>query len=426
MTDSLRLLARKGTIFQPDNVAGARPLRQLFMPRAYPHSDIFDGTVVGFNIKKRSNEPSYFVYFRSRTGKRLERDTNQTAVGKAIEAAKAIIRKEYEQAFASPRKTTWDEAKTLMKERAETDGLRDTSIGYYQKLIRLMNRDFPSVAGPADISSDMAEAWRKEFSRKPTRRKLPPSPHTVFYTIRGLRTMWEKWFVRTLGICPQNPWADIEEPKADKIEVKTISDEQFAEFLAWIDDRFSGWTLPRLILTTKAVTGCRLADICGVRSDQLQSGKLIFHAAQTKGRKERKVPLPEKLFKQLQAIQGPVFLWENYPAGLKESLTKCGFPTHQLRPEFSPRRLYHWIETLFIDYASANPDKPRITSHMLRKRAFTAAWEAGIDARKAAIAIGCNPDTMMKHYVKMDEEAVTNEVMDALAEKLAPRQMPSR
>jgi hypothetical protein len=92
---------------------------------------------------------------------------------------------------------------------------------------------------------------------------------------------------------------------------------------------------------------------------------------------------------------------------------------HQLRTDFDPRRLYHWIESLFIDYANANPDRQRITSHMLRKRAFTAAWEAGIDPRKAAIAIGCNADTMMKHYVKMDEQATTDEVMGALSSKLA-------
>lgn len=395
------------------------------MPRAYPHSDLFGDAIVGFNVKKRAGDSSYFVYFRAPSGKRLERDTNQTAVLKAIDAAKAIIRKEYGQVLASPTKATWDEANMLMKERAATDGLRSASIDYYERLIRLMRRQFPATEGPADVSLAMAEMWRKEYSRRPTRRKKLPSPHTLFNTVRGLRAMWEKWFVRTLGICSQNPWADVEEPKTDRVEVKTVSDTELTEFLAWIDSRFAGWSLPRLILTTKAMTGCRLADICSVRSEQLQAGKLVFLAEQTKGRKERKVPLPVDLFEQLKAIQGPEYLWETYPAGLKDALTKCGFPTHQLRPDFSPHRLYHWIETLFIDYGHAHPDKSRITSHMLRKRAFTAAWEAGIDPRRAAIAIGCNPDTMMKHYVRMDEEAVTNEVMGALAAKLAPRQNPT-
>lgn len=92
-----------------------------------------------------------------------------------------------------------------------------------------------------------------------------------------------------------------------------------------------------------------------------------------------------------------------------------------LKPDFVPSRLYHWIETLFIDYGNANPDRPKIHSHQLRKRAFTAAWDAGIDARRAAIAIGCNPDTVMKHYVKLDEQKVTDQVMGQLAGRLAAK-----
>ena len=47
---------------------------------------------------------------------------------------------------------------------------------------------------------------------------------------------------------------------------------------------------------------------------------------------------------------------------------------------------------------------------MLLKRAFTLAWKAGIDMRQASIAYGCNVDTLMKHYVAMDKQAVTDEV----------------
>jgi dephospho-CoA kinase len=61
---------------------------------------------------------------------------------------------------------------------------------------------------------------------------------------------------------------------------------------------------------------------------------------------------------------------------------------------------------------------PGVTSHMFRKRAFTLAFVAGLDARKAAIAIGCNVDTMMKHYVSLDEQAVTDEVFAELQGRL--------
>jgi hypothetical protein len=51
---------------------------------------------------------------------------------------------------------------------------------------------------------------------------------------------------------------------------------------------------------------------------------------------------------------------------------------------------------------------------MFRKRAFTLAWEAGIDMRQASAAYGCNVDTLMKHYVALDEQAVTDEVFERM------------
>jgi len=61
------------------------------------------------------------------------------------------------------------------------------------------------------------------------------------------------------------------------------------------------------------------------------------------------------------------------------------------------------VETLFSDYRKANAERPVLTTHMFRKRAFTKAWQAGVDPRRAAIAHGCNVDTLMYHYVLMDE-----------------------
>src|SRR5207237_6760355 len=55
------------------------------------------------------------------------------------------------------------------------------------------------------------------------------------------------------------------------------------------------------------------------------------------------------------------------------------------------------------------PDR-HLTSHMFRKRAFTLAWEAGIDMRQVNVAHGCNGDTLMKHYVALDEQHVTDAV----------------
>lgn len=388
------------------------------MPRSYPHTHVTNGRLVGFNLKKRGKESCYFVYFRDVDNRRLERDTRQTAFERARKAAHAIIDEKYAPGTTAGEIVGWDEATKRMKEKAVADGRRNPTIDYYCKLIRRIRKFYPDTNGPADISPGMAEGWKKMFSVTKTRRGKLPSPHTVFSLVRGFNALWQTWFVEELGICPGNPWADVSPPKTDKVEVRVIEDDTLTHFLAWIDDRYFGWPLPRLFLETKAMIGCRLMDLCGIESNQLCDSRIHFRADQTKGRKARSVPLPAELYAALDAIKGPKYLWESYPVGIKDAVKKMGHPTHRIKSDFRPQRLYHWIETLFIDYGEAYPDRPAIHSHQLRKRAFTAAWESGIDPRRAAIAIGCNPDTVMKHYVRLDEQAVTDEVMGQLATRL--------
>jgi integrase len=388
------------------------------MPRSYPNSHVAHGRHVGYSLKKRGHDPCYYVYFRGTDGRRLERDTQRTAMVRAKESAHAIIEAEYAPSSDRLPVVSWDEATRLLEEKAAADGRRGPTVDYYRKLIRRICKFYSVTTGPADISPGMAEGWKKAFSAKATRRKKLPSPHTVVSLIKGFHSLWETWFVEELGICPDNPWKDVALPKTDKAEVRVIGDDTLEHFLGWLDERFSGWELPRLFIETKAVTGGRLMDLCGVESSQLRDGRLHFRAEQTEGRKARSLPLPAELYARLEAIKGPKYLWESYPAGIKAAVKKLGCPTHRIKDDFVPRRLYHWIETLFIDYGEAYPDRPHIHSHQLRKRAFTAAWEHGIDPRKAAIAIGCNPDTVMKHYVRLDEQAVTDEVMGQFADRL--------
>ena len=391
------------------------------MPRSAPFGHTSHGRLVGYSLIKRKNDPTYTVYFRAPNGDRRKRDTNQTGMDKAKQAAAAIIDEAYAPNVQPARVATWDEAVEKIQTTAAADGLRGPSVDYYLKLIRRIRAMYAETDGPADISESMAETWKKTFSTTPTRRKKLPSQHTVFSMVRGFSALWQGWFIDKLGICPGNPWQRVEPPKTDKIEVKVIEDDTLTDFLNWLDERFQGWEFPRLFLETKAVTGCRLMDLCSVESSQLRDGRLQFKPEQTKGRKARSIPLPDDLAKRLDAIKGKTYLWESYPSGLKAAVEKMKQPTHRIKPDFVPKRLYHWIETLFLDYGDANPDKPKIHSHQLRKRAFTAAWQNNVDPRKAAIAYGCNVDTLMKHYVALDEQAVTDEVTKQLSGSLVPK-----
>ena len=44
------------------------------------------------------------------------------------------------------------------------------------------------------------------------------------------------------------------------------------------------------------------------------------------------------------------------------------------------------------------------------------AKEAGVSYDEAAIAFGCHPETMRRHYVKLDETAISDAVMDRVQE----------
>jgi hypothetical protein len=243
-------------------------IHRCVMAKSFPHSHIAHGKHVGYSLKKVNNEPTYTMFFRTPDGRRAKRDTNCTAMERAKVVAVAILDEVYAPAAVTVRAATWDEAVEQIKTTAATDGLRGPSIDYL-KLIRRIRTFYSATSGPSDISESMADTWKKQFASTLTRRKKLPSPHSVFSLVRGFSALWQSWFVDKLGICPGNPWADVEPPKTDKIEVKVI-DDTLTHFLNWIDERFSGWELPRLFLETKAVTGCRLYE--GIRSGGERTG----------------------------------------------------------------------------------------------------------------------------------------------------------
>jgi integrase len=330
-------------------------------------------------------------------------------MAQAVEAARVIIEEDYAAASATAENVEWDEAIERLQARLATSGNRASTTDYYLKLIRLVRKLYPT-AGPADFTSSMAAKWRDRMMTIRGKRKKLPSAHYVAGLIGGLSALWQKWFMDDLKIVQANPWQDVQPPKADKLPVRFATDELIEPFYKWIGERFGDWPFPKLFLSAKAYTGCRLMDLCSLRSRQLRNGRLVFPPDLTKGRKERAVPLPTELYTALYSFKGDSWLWENYLLGLKTALIAKGFPTHQLKREFAPQRLYFWVETLFSDYRKGHPERPTLTTHMFRKRAFTMAWEAGIDMRQASIAYGCNVDTLMKHYVLMDEQRVTDDV----------------
>ena len=45
---------------------------------------------------------------------------------------------------------------------------------------------------------------------------------------------------------------------------------------------------------------------------------------------------------------------------------------------------------------------------------FTQFYATGVEYEQAAVAFGCNPATMRKHYIALDEVAISDRVMDRI------------
>lgn len=383
-----------------------------------------DDRRIGYGLLQRDSV--WYVRFIGPDNQRCKRSLDTEKKSETQDKAERIIAREY-GAFRSGVTVTWDEAIKLLTDKFASSGRRQTTLAQYLKDLNLIRRQFSAVDGPADIDESMAMTWLETFTvGKDKRVKYDKanarqhSAHNAKNRLVSVSSLWNKWLVKELGICRTNPFANLSPPKADAKPIRHVSDEQMKEFFAYLHDFYNGWEFPILFFSVKAFTGCRLADLCGLKSEQLRNGTIVFPAGATKGRKERAVPLPTGLFDALQKYAGPHHLWESYSDELRTILDTKHMPTHRLLDGFDPERLYAWVGNLFDKYRQAFPTRPSLNSHQFRARAFTKAWDGGVNAKQASIAFGCNPDTLLKHYTALDEQKTTDDVFAKIGANILP------
>jgi integrase len=410
--------------------------------------ELADGRRVKFTVAHRSGEPHYFVYFRGLNGRRLERSTKEDSRKRAVEAAVQIIKEEYNPR-PSGEGVTWDEATAAMVRAMKANNNRPSTIEDYLDTIKILRRFFPASRGPGDITPKLAKEFKAEYlDRKYTRRKpkpVPPpaqpgqgkrrgpkpkprpepvahtrKPRTLEARIRKLRVIWGRWFIKESEYLKENPWEAVALPKLEKLSPRYLKAEEITAFFNWLSARWQGWRLPVLFFTVKSFLGNRILELCCLRSEQLEEGRIVFPADKVKGRKERKALLPPDVYAELKALAGPTFVWEVFPAQLLERLKALGKPCRNVKPDFSPSRLKWWLQDEIADYCEAHPEVKRFSAHAFRKRAMTEAWRLDISLDKAAVAFGCNPSTMRAHYIAMEETEVADEVLSAIAGAVKP------
>ncbi len=375
------------------------------------------------------NSPVYWVRFKGKDARYARLSTGQAKKVDAIEAAHRLIREHYEDIPPTSDRVSWIVARDKLKAAMMADNKRPKTIkGYEETLDRLMQM-FPLAKGPADISYQMAEDFKRKyaggtFTRKPAKAgEMAPAytraAKSLDSRIRTLKAIFG-WF-KQLHLVNVNPFANVAQPEMDRHEVKYVKQDDLADFLAWLAERYPGWRMPHLFFIVKALTACRLQDICDLHSVQLREGRLVFEADQTKNRSERSAILPADIYAELDAYKGETFLWERYPAELR--VHAKGAARHYVREDFSTPRLYSWIVALLRDYQKQTGKD--LTSHDFRKAAFTRAAEADIHPKRAAVAFDVTAETMLKYYTASEKKRTADEVLSELQTRLMPtKQQP--
>lgn len=385
------------------------------------------GERVRYSFVQRGSD-MYRVRFKGPAGKLVELSTGCGRKADAIEEAHRLILAEYEQTTPSMEKLPWEAARTKIEEAMLADGKRPRTVREYLKSLKMLAGTFPMANGPAEVTERMARDFKTKYARGVTVRKKnlkegekakahKRRPETLDSQLRMLKASFG-WFVR-LQVVDSNPFENVELPELDRHEVKYVREEDVGAFFEWLEARYPTWPMPRLFFSVKAATGCRLEDVCSLRSEQLQDGRIVFMADQTKNRSERYARLPAELYAEVNGYKGKTFVWERYPAELIAANKAKGWPTHRQKDDFTPDRLYLWVLQLMGNYHRETGKTLR--SHDFRRAAFTRAAEEDIHPKRAAAAFDVTPETMLRYYTATEKKKTSDEVLDQLADKLLPK-----
>lgn len=361
-----------------------------------------DGRRIRFSLQARGG--FYNACFRGPDGRRKSLSTKERTSKLAEDAACVVIRQEYEPK-SNAKLPTWSEALTAIKQAMRAKNLRPRSISSYEETITALRKVLPASQGPADITLELARRFRVK------RMEDGKSPVTVAGDINSLCCIWSKWLIEECSLLSANPWKEVEKPKVDEPEPRYVEPHEQQAFFAWLLKRWEGWRLPILFFTVKGLTGRRMLQLCSLPSTCLKDGRVVFVSEANKGRRMEYARVPVEIYKELSGLAGPTWLWERYTEDLRAIYR--GRKRRGYVKDFTPARLKRWLQDQVTDYNAANKDTPgfvSFTAHNFRDTAMTQAWDANIPVDKAAIAFGCNVETMKKHYIRKDRLAEADAV----------------
>lgn len=337
----------------------------------------------------------------------------------AMTAAAKLILKHYAPILPPDlSKLRWDQAFDQLRGSAV---IRPRTLQTYETAITHVSRLLHEARGPTQVTPELAQRFVRLYAGEKFRRgrasdapEYSRSPQTVFNAIANLSIVWSHF--KDLGFVRSNPWAEVKRPRLPKRVPVIPTEDSVAVFFRWLEERYPGWELVNVFVQVKMLTGCRLLDLCQVKSSQLdpRTRTLTITADQDKTHRERVIPIPDGLFARLLALRGSTHLWERYVED-----TKVYRPGHTRTETFSPRVMYNAMKAIFRSYRKANPNHV-IRSHDLRKRAITLMTLATQSVDQTANAIGISDQTARRYYLDAGKAFDAQSVMRKMAQVLLP------
>lgn len=331
--------------------------------------------------------------------------------------ARLIVRHYSPVIPADPAIATWE---AVMAELAGKSQLRARSAEVYVSILAVFRSFVPGGVGPADVTVDVAKSFAVRYAKTPFKKAARAdgptytrTPKTVENAIRKLSALWSKMMPKYVAA---NPWLQVTRPTVPKRPPVIPTERDVSDFYAWLEKKYPGWKLARLFVEVKALSGCRLRDLCEVRSSQLdtETNTLTILASQNKTHCERCMPLPPDVVLSLWAISGKTYLWEQY---LADSRTRRPGSKNMSIGEFDPGLMYNAMKSIFRAFKATGG---KLKSHGLRKRAITLTVLSTQSVDQTAAAIGIDPATARKYYLDANLAFDGKKLLEKMAGVLRP------
>lgn len=173
---------------------------------------LHDGRDIKFLLQKRARDPFFLVRFAGPDGRTKERSTKESALERARQAARALIDIEYNEEDAARRTAPgrppkvaldWNDALALLTLHMRAAGLASGTIEQYAIAVRQLHRLAPATSGPAEVTREMAEDFKR------CRLKTGGSAATVSSNLMTLSTVYSRWWGGECGILSFDPFAGL-------------------------------------------------------------------------------------------------------------------------------------------------------------------------------------------------------------------------